>query len=68
MSKTQAIIHKSIDTLRETAHSSSELAKVQRLTADKQHEGAHKLEILSTSLKKQATELQKELEKDAALT
>ena len=55
-------LKKSHDVLIEKAEDCSDLAKVQRATADKQHESAHKLEKLSQALVEDAAEIKGEME------
>jgi hypothetical protein len=65
MSTKKAILEKSRDVLVDKAEDCSDLAKVQRASADKQHESAHKLEKLSRALEGDAAEIKEELERDA---
>ena len=61
-------LEKTLDVLVETAGDVSELAKVQRDSADKQHESAHKLERLSQDLAQDVANIKSEIKADVAST
>jgi hypothetical protein len=57
------LLDKSVDLLRDKAEECVDLAKAQRNNADKQHEAAHKLEVLGTTLAHDAAAIRGEIDK-----
>jgi hypothetical protein len=56
----------SLDILVNKAEKCATLAKAERGAADRQHENAHKLEVLGKALEREAAVIDDELEGDAA--
>jgi hypothetical protein len=63
----KVLIQKSIGSLSDTAQECDQVARAQREGADKQHASAHKLELLSRTLKVDAAELRDDLKAAAKL-
>ena len=61
MPSKEAILEKSVHVLLDKAEDLAALADAQRISADKQHENAHKLEKLSHALENGAADLQGDL-------
>lgn len=65
--KRKALLEKAVEGLNEKAADAADIARTQRVTADRQHQSAHKLEKLSLSLRKEAEELEEEVKQEEGL-
>jgi hypothetical protein len=63
MQTDKELLDKSVDVLLDKAEECVDLAKAQRKNADKQHEAAHKLELLGNALAHDAAEIRGEIDK-----